>query len=75
MKLTALPTATQLVEQRHKLQAFADAAELGLITMTVGGKHPADSVIAVCRAPFIAECRAQMADIDRQLAKLGLEVD
>ena len=75
MKLTELPAANELVDQRHRLQAFADAAELGLITLQVGGKYPADSLVAVCRAPFIAECRAQIADVDRQLAKLGVQVD
>lgn len=75
MKLTELPTATELVAQRHRLQEFADAAELGLMALTVGGKYPSDSLVAVCRAPFIAECRAQIAEVDRALAKLGVEVD
>ena len=75
MKATQLPQVMALVAERRKLQEMADAAELGFITMQVGGKWPADGLVAVCRAPFIAECRAQIADIDRQLAKVGVEVD
>lgn len=75
MKLTQLPTANELVSERQRLQYMVDAAELGLIDLKIGGKIPAESVVAVTRAPLIAECRAQIAAIDRQLAVLGVEVD
>lgn len=75
MKLTQLPAANDLVSARQRLQDMADAAELGLIDLKIGGKIPAESVVAVARAPLIAECRAQIAAIDRKLAALGVEVD
>ena len=75
MKLTQLPAANDLVSERQRLQDMVDAAELGLIDLKIGGKIPAESVVAVVRAPLIAECRAQIAAIDRQLAVLGVEVD
>ena len=75
MRLTELPAANNLVSDRQRLEDMADAAELGLIDLKLGGKIPAESVIAVTRAPLIAECRAQIAAIDRQLAALGVEVD
>jgi len=75
MKLTELPAANHLVSDRQRLQDMVDAAELGLIDLKIGGKIPAESVVAVTRAPLIAECRAQIAAIDRQLAMLGVEVD
>ncbi len=75
MKLTELPAANDLVAQRHRLQAFADAAELGLIEVIVGGKYADETLKMVCRAPLIAEVGAQIAAIDRQLAGLGVEVN
>lgn len=75
MKLTQLPAANHLVSDRQRLQDMADPAELGLIDLRVGGKIPPESVVAVTRAPIIAECRAQIAAIDRQLAQLGVELD
>lgn len=75
MKLTELPAANRLVDERHRLQALADAAEIALFDVIVGGKYADDSLKSVCRAPFIAECNAQIAAIDRQLAALGVEVN
>lgn len=75
MKVTQLPAANDLVSQRHKLQSLADTAEIGIFDVVVGGKYASESLKAVCLAPFIAECNAQIAAIDRQLAELGVEVD
>jgi hypothetical protein len=75
VKLTELPEATRLVNERHLLRTLADTAEIGIFDVFVGGKYASESLKAVCRAPFIAECNAQIAAIDRQLAELGVEVD
>lgn len=64
-----------LVTQRQKLQEMADAAELGLINLSVGAAIASDSIKAVVRTPIIAECKAQMAAVDRELKALGVEVD
>jgi hypothetical protein len=75
VKLTELPKASELVDRRYKLQALVDAVEVGLIDVILGGKYADESLKAVCRAPLIAECQAQIAFVDRQLAGLGVEVD
>ena len=75
MKLTSLPSVGALVTRRQALEAMADAAELGLIDVVVAGKFADDNVKAVCLPVVAAECRAQMAAIDRELEALGVEVD
>lgn len=75
MKLTALPEVTALATRRQKLQEMADAAELGLIDLRIGSAYPYDSITAVTRPAIIAECRALIAQTDRDLKALGVEVD
>lgn len=75
MKATQLPQVMALVSQRQKLQEMADAAELDLINLSVGVAIASNSIKAVVRPVIIAECKAQMAAVDRELKALGVEVD
>jgi hypothetical protein len=64
-----------LVSQRQKLQEMVDAAELGLINLSVGAAVAADDLKAVVRPVIMAECRAQISAVDRELAALGVDID
>lgn len=75
MKATQLPQVMALVTQRQKLQEMADAAELDLINLSVGAAIASDTIKAVVRPVIIAECKAQIAAVDRELKALGVEVD
>ena len=75
MKATDLPMVTELIARRQKLQDMVDAAELGLINLSVGTVFVGEDIKAVCRPAIICECRAQMAAIEKQLATYGIEVD
>jgi hypothetical protein len=75
VKATQLPAVMALVSQRQKLQEMVDAAELGLINLSVGAAIASDSIKAVVRPAIIGECRAQIALLDRELRTYGVEVD
>lgn len=75
MKATQLPQVMALMTQRQKLQEMVDAAELGLINLSVGAAIASDSIKAVVRPAIIAECKAQIAAVDRELKAHGVEVD
>jgi len=75
VKATQLPQVMALVAQRQKLQEMADWAELGLINLSVGAAIASDAIKAVVRPVIIAECKAQMAAVDRELKALGVEAD
>lgn len=75
MKLTNLPRVTALVSRRQKLQEMIDAAELGLINLSVGAAIAAEDIKGVVRPVIIRECQAQIAAVDRDLMALGVEVD
>lgn len=75
MKATQLPQVMALVSQRQKLQEMVDAADLGLINLSVGAAIANDSIKAVVRPVIMAEVRAQIAHLDRELKTLGVEVD
>lgn len=75
MKATQLPWVIDLITRRQKLHDMADAAELGLINLSVGVGIADDAMKAVVRPPILVECRARIAGIDRELAALGVEID
>jgi hypothetical protein len=75
VKLTALPAVTQLVAQRQRLQDMVDAAELGLIDLRVGAAVAGVALVSVCHPAIVGECRAQICQIERELAALGVEID
>lgn len=75
MKLTDLPKVTALVSERQKLEEMADAADLGLIILSVGSAMAGPDIVAVVRPVIMAEVRAQIAHVDRNLQSLGVEVD
>lgn len=75
MKATQLPQVMALMSQRQKLQEMVDAAELGLINLSVGAAIAGDAVKAVVRPVIMAEVRAQIAQLDREQKALGVEVD
>ncbi len=75
MKATQLPAVMDLVARRQKLEAMADAADLGLINLSVGAAIAGEGIVAVVRPVIMAECRAQIAAVDRELRTLGVEVD
>lgn len=75
MKLTQLPSVTALVTRRQKLQDMADAATLGLINLSIGAAIADEAMKAVVRPAIITECAACIAQIDRELAALGVVID
>lgn len=75
MKVTELPAVIEQVTLRQKLQDMADAADLGLINLSVGTAICNEGMKAVVRPVILAECRARIAHVDRTLAAWGVEVD
>jgi hypothetical protein len=75
VKATQLPAVMDLIARRQKLEAMLDAADLGLINLSVGAAIAGPDVVAVVRPVIMAEVRAQIAHVDRNLQALGVEVD
>lgn len=75
MKATQLPQVMALISQRQKLLAMVDAAEIGLINLSVGAAIAGEDIKAVVRPAIMLECTAQVAKIERELQALGVEVD
>lgn len=75
MKLTDLPRVNALVAQRQNLQDMLDAAELGLVDLRIGAAIADINLVSVCHPAIITECRAQIAQIERQLGALGVMID
>lgn len=75
MKATELPAVMDLIARRQKLEAMLDAAELSLINLSVGSAIAGPDIVAVVRPVIMAEVRAQIAHVDRNLQSLGVEVD
>lgn len=75
MNLIDLPNVSQLAKERQAFQDMADAAELGLINLSIGSRVADESMCAVVKPTIVTECMAQIARIDRQLRQVGVKVD